>query len=143
MTGAAAEATPPVELAARALAVQRRDQLTEDLAICANRPAAAARGDLSRSLAVVQQRALTRCSPGWSEEDREDREHEQNLRSYAVVSQLLRAATDAVQGPLPARAAWEATRRFLVAAVATLDDLLDDEPQPMGLHLRLILGGRP
>ena len=58
MTGAAAEATPPVELAARALAVQRRDQLTEDLAICANRPAAAARGDLSRSLAVVQQREV-------------------------------------------------------------------------------------
>ncbi len=143
MTGAAAEATPPVELAARALAVQRRDQLAEDLAICANCPAATPGGYLSRPLAVVEQLALTRCQPGWFEENREDREHEQNRRYYAVVSQLLRAATDAVQGPLPARAAWEATRRFLVAAVATLDDLLDDEPQPMGLHLRLILGGRP
>jgi hypothetical protein len=143
MTGAAAEATPPVELAARALAVQRRDQLAEDLAICANCPAAAPGGYLSRSLAVVEQLALTRCQPGWFEGDREDREHEQNRRDCAIVSQLLRAATDAVQGPLPSRAAWEATRRFLVAAVATLDDLLDGEPQPTGPHLRLILGGRP
>lgn len=143
MTGAATEATPPVEVAARAPAVQLRDQLAEDLAICANRPAAAPGGYLSRSLAVVAQLALTRCQPGWFEENREDREHDQNRRYYAVVSQLLRAATDAVQGPLPSRAAWEATRRFLVAAVATLDDLLDDEPQPIGLHLRLILGGRP
>ena len=142
MTGAAAEATPPVEPAG-GLAVQRRDQLAEDLAICANCPAATPGGYLSRSLGVVEQLALTRCRPGWFEENREAREHEQNLRDYAVVSQLLRAATDAVQGPLPARAAWEATRRSLVAAVATLDDLLDDEPQPMGLHLRLILGGRP
>lgn len=123
--------------------MQRRDQLAEDLAICANCPAAAPGGDLSRSLAVVAQLALTRCRPGWFEEYREDREHEQNLRYYAVVNQLLRAATDAVQGPLPSRAAWEATRRFLVAAVATLDDLLGDEPQPIGLHLRLMLGGRP
>jgi len=143
MTGAAAEATPPVELAARALAVQRRDQLAEDLAICANRPAAAPGGHLSRSLAVVGQLALTRCRPGWFEENREDRKHEQNRRDYAVVGQLLRSATDAVQGPLPSRAPWEPTRQFLVAAVATLHDRIDDEPQPTGPQLRLMLGGWP
>jgi hypothetical protein len=79
--------------------VQLRDQLAEVLAICANCPAAAPGGYLSRSLTVVEQLALTRCRPGWFEENREDREHEQNRRYCAVVSQLLRASTDAVQGP--------------------------------------------
>jgi hypothetical protein len=57
-------------------------------------------GYLNGSLVLAEQLTATRCRPRRSE-NREDREHEQNRRYYAVVSQLLRAAADTVQGARP------------------------------------------
>ncbi len=125
MTGAAAHATIPTAELAAALAAQLRGQIGEDLAVCTGRPATAPRGYLNGSLVLAEQltdtrRLASRC------ENREDREHEQNRRYHAVVSQLLRAAADTVHGARPSRAACEAAERFLVAAGATLDELLED-----------------
>ena len=106
MTGAAAQATAPTAEFAAALA-QLRGQIGEDLAVCTGRPAIAPGGYLNGSLVLAEQLTATRCLPRRSE-NREDREHEQNRRYYAVVSQLLRAAADTVQGARPSRAAWEA-----------------------------------
>ena len=99
MTGAAAHATTPTAEFAAALAAQLRGQIGEDLAVCAGRPAIAPGGYLNGSLVLAEQLTATRCLPRRSE-NREDREHEQNRRYYAVVSQLLRAAADTVQGCL-------------------------------------------
>ena len=142
MTGAAAHATTPTAEVAAALAAQLREQLGEDLAVCTGRPATAPAGYLNGSLVLAEQLTATRYPPRRCE-NREDREHEQNRRYYAVVSQLLRAAADTVQGARPSRAAWEAAERFLGAAGATLDELLGDQRQPAGPRLRLITGGRP
>ena len=142
MTGAAAHATTPTAEFAAALPEQLRGQLGEDLAVCTARPATAPGGYLNGSIVLAEQLTATRFLPRRCE-NREDREHEQNRRYYAVVSQLLRAAADTVQGAHPSHAAWEAAERFLVAAGATLDELLEDQRQPAGPHLRLITGGRP
>ncbi len=142
MTGAAARATTPTAEFAAALAAQLRGQIGEDLTVCAGRPATTPGGYLNGCLVLVEQLAATRCMARPCE-NREDREHEQNRRYHAVVGQLLRAAADTVHGARPSRAAWEAAERFLIAAGATLDELLEDQCQPVGPHLRLINGGRP
>ena len=122
------------------IARQLHAQLQRDLSHSPIGPARAPEGYLDQSRALLAHLAeQLRLETG---PDREDRKLGQNLRHCAIVSRLLAAAADTVEAAVPSRTAWDAARRFLVAAQCTISDLIEGMPGPGPRRLRVIDGGR-
>ena len=118
------------------IALQLHAQLQRDLSHSPIGAAATGRGHTTGLDHLAEQLRLE-TGP-----DREDRKLGQNLRHCAIVSRLLAAAADTVEAAVPSRTAWDAARRFLVAAQCTISDLIEGMPGPGPRRLRVIPGGR-
>jgi len=139
MTGSAAHAWPcrPASTLARDL----RGQVLQDLAHSPTGPARRPARYLEDARGLLE-RLIVELQPLPSAQNREERDLGQDLRHCAVLGRLLQAADNAVEGAEPSRAAWDASRRFLLAAEATIGDLLTDVLEANHPHLRIIDGGR-
>ena len=138
-----AAADPAPDLGPVVLAHQLHHQLQHDLAHSPFGPAPPPVGylDASRTLLAQLEHCVASAGEG-ADRYREVRDQGQDRRHCAVTRRLLDAAASALDAPTPSRAAWEAARRFLTAAQATVADLLGEAQPPPNARLRVIRGGR-
>ena len=140
---AVAAADPAPDLEPVVLAHQLHHQLQHDLAHSPVGPASPPVGylDASRTLLAQLEHSVASAGEG-ADRYREVRDQGQDRRHCAVTRRLLDAAASALDAPTPSRAAWEAARRFLTAAQATVADLLGEAQPPPNARLHVIRGGR-
>lgn len=118
------------------LAHHLREQLARDLARSPTGPARAPDHYLQESRRLLLQLAQSLGTAVVDGQFLDTRNAGQDLRDCAVTSRLLQAASNAVSGPLPSAAAWQAAGRFLSAAESTVADLLGQADSALEPPLR-------